>query len=120
MTWNSFVFPNSALTTATFSVASALDNQPLRIVGCCLTIILIIMWLFVLLLNFRAVIKKQILWPQRQEDRDSENSGGRAHASERDGVRRRHHMFKDRRLDSSYSAEPIFSDPEVGRSGRAG
>jgi tellurite resistance protein TehA-like permease len=71
MTWYSFVFPNTALTTATFAVARALDNnRPIQYVGCVLTVGLIITWLFVFSMMLRAVWLKQILWPQKQEDRD--------------------------------------------------
>jgi tellurite resistance protein TehA-like permease len=70
MTWYSFVFPNTALTTATFAVARALNgNQTIRYVGCAMTIALILMWLFVVIMNVRAVVIHQILWPQKQEDR---------------------------------------------------
>ncbi|PVI06121.1 hypothetical protein DM02DRAFT_610078 [Periconia macrospinosa] len=70
MTWFSFVFPNTALTTATFAVAKALDgNGSIRAVGCVMTICLVITWFFVFVMMIRAVIIKQILWPQKQEDR---------------------------------------------------
>ncbi|KAF2097117.1 C4-dicarboxylate transporter/malic acid transport protein, partial [Rhizodiscina lignyota] len=71
MTWFSFIFPNTALTTATFAVAKALDNsRPIEILGCVMTIGLIIFWFFVVFVMIRAVILKQILWPEKQEDRD--------------------------------------------------
>jgi len=71
MTWYSFIFPNTGLTTATFAVARALDNnRPIQYVGCALTVGLIITWLFVFGMMVRAVWLKQILWPQKQEDRD--------------------------------------------------
>ncbi|KAF2231618.1 putative C4-dicarboxylate/malic acid transporter [Viridothelium virens] len=70
MTWYSFVFPNTALVTATFAVAKALDNQAIRIFGCVLTCLLILTWLLVFSMMIRAVLTKQILWPQKQEDRD--------------------------------------------------
>ncbi|KAL0265286.1 hypothetical protein SLS55_001251 [Diplodia seriata] len=71
MTWYSFIFPNTALTTATFAVAKALDNnRPINIVGCVLTVGLIPLWLFVVFMQVRAVMNRQILWPQKQEDRD--------------------------------------------------
>lgn len=70
MTWYSFVFPNTALTTATFAIAKALNgNQAIRYVGCAMTIALIMMWMFVVVMNVRAVVIHQILWPQKQEDR---------------------------------------------------
>lgn len=71
MTWYSFIFPNTALTTATFAVAKALDyNHAIQILGLVMTVCLILMWFFVFFMMIRAVILKQILWPQKQEDRD--------------------------------------------------
>jgi C4-dicarboxylate transporter/malic acid transport protein len=70
MTWYSFIFPNTALTTATFAIARALNgNKPIEYVGCAMTIALICMWFFVVFMNVRAVIIRQILWPEKQEDR---------------------------------------------------
>jgi tellurite resistance protein TehA-like permease len=70
MTWYSFVFPNTALTTATFAIAKALNrNRPIEIVGCVMACGLIVVWGFVVVMMVRAVKMKQILWPQKQEDR---------------------------------------------------
>ena len=74
MTWYSFIFPNTALATATFAVARALNNQrSIQIVGAAMAVGLICMWVFVFAMMVRAVATKQILWPQMQEDR---NEGG--------------------------------------------
>lgn len=74
MTWYSFVFPNTALTTSTFAVATALSGQrSIQIIGCVMTVALIAAWFFVFGMMIRAVILKQILWPQMGEDR---NEGG--------------------------------------------
>ena len=71
MTWYSFVFPNTALTTATFAVATALDgNRAFQIVGCVLSVGLVVTWCFVFGTMIRAVVLRQVLWPQMQEDRD--------------------------------------------------
>ncbi|EKG20145.1 C4-dicarboxylate transporter/malic acid transport protein [Macrophomina phaseolina MS6] len=71
MTWYSFIFPNTALTTATFSVAKALNNNhAINVVGCVLTVGLIPLWFFVVYMQIRALLTRQIMWPQKQEDRD--------------------------------------------------
>jgi len=90
LTWYSFIFPNTGLTvsstppplhslylsltftqTATFAVARALDHcRPIRILGCVFTCLLVAGWFFVFGMMIRAVILKDILWPQKQEDRD--------------------------------------------------
>lgn len=81
MTFYSYIFPNTALTTATFAIAKALDNRPIKILGCVMTILLIIAWLAIFIMMIRAVINKDILWPQKQEDR--EEGGWRKESSER-------------------------------------
>jgi tellurite resistance protein TehA-like permease len=70
MTWYSFIFPNTALTTATFAIAKALDgNRPIQYVGCAMTVCLVVAWFLVFGMMVRAVLLKQVLWPQKQEDR---------------------------------------------------
>ncbi|KAH9871710.1 hypothetical protein J1614_005966 [Plenodomus biglobosus] len=86
MTWYSFIFPNTALTTATFAVARALDgNAAIRVLGCVMTVGLVIMWFFVVGMNVRAVVVRQILWPEKQEDR---TEGGWTQQSAEDQERR--------------------------------
>ncbi|KAF1978466.1 hypothetical protein BU23DRAFT_549900 [Bimuria novae-zelandiae CBS 107.79] len=88
MTWYSFVFPNTALTTATFAIARALDrNRPIQYVGCAMTIMLVITWLLVFGMMFRAVKIHQVLWPQKQEDR---TEGGWKQQSAEEQRRRRY------------------------------
>ncbi|EON65264.1 hypothetical protein W97_04502 [Coniosporium apollinis CBS 100218] len=71
MSWYSFIFPNTALITATFAVATALQgNTGFRVLGCILTVLLIATWGWVFGMMVRAVVLKQILWPEMQEDRD--------------------------------------------------
>ena len=70
MTWFSFVFPNTALVTATFAVGDAFDSVVIQIVGCVMTCILIIVWIVVFGMMIRAIKLKHILWPQKGEDKD--------------------------------------------------
>ncbi len=70
LTWFSFVFPNTALITATFAVGKAFDSKAIQIVGCVMTPILIFVWFLVFGMMIRAIILKQILWPQKGEDKD--------------------------------------------------
>lgn len=70
MSWFSFVFPNTALITATFAIGKAFKARAIQIIGCVLTPILILVWIFVFIMMVRAIILKQILWPQKDEDRD--------------------------------------------------
>ncbi|MCJ1323288.1 hypothetical protein MMC15_008643 [Xylographa vitiligo] len=70
MTWYSFIFPNTALVTATFAVGTAFSSNVIQIVGCVMSCILIVAWFFVFGMMIRAIIHKQILWPQKGEDKD--------------------------------------------------
>jgi len=70
MTWFSFVFPQTALVTATFAIGKAFDAYSIQVVACALTCLLIAMWFFVVTMMIRAILKKQILWPQKGEDKD--------------------------------------------------
>ncbi|KAL8737420.1 MAG: hypothetical protein Q9181_001699 [Wetmoreana brouardii] len=70
MTWFSFVFPNTALITATFAVGKAFQSKAIQVIGCVMTVCLIIAWFLVFGMMIRAIILKQILWPQKGEDKD--------------------------------------------------
>lgn len=82
MTWYSYVFPNTALCTATFAIAKALDSRAINILGCVMTCVLICIWVTVSVCMVRAVVVKDILWPQKQEDRDEGGWKGRVGQSE--------------------------------------
>ena len=69
MTWYSFIFPQTALTTATFQVGNAFDVKAIKIIGCVMTVALIVVWFIVVASMFKAVVNKQILWPEKGEDK---------------------------------------------------
>ncbi|KAL8939780.1 MAG: hypothetical protein Q9216_003167 [Gyalolechia sp. 2 TL-2023] len=70
MTWFSFIFPNTALITATFAVGKAFQSRGIQITGCVMTVFLLITWFAVMGMMFRAIKLKHILWPQTGEDKD--------------------------------------------------
>ena len=70
MTWVSYVFPQTALITATLAVGRAFDSRAIQIIGCVMTPMLIAMWFFVCGMMIRAIYLRQILWPQKGEDKD--------------------------------------------------
>ncbi|KAF6221925.1 hypothetical protein HO133_001893 [Letharia lupina] len=70
MTWYSYVFPNTALVTSTFAIGKAFNSRAIQIIGCVMTAILILTWFFVVGMMVRAIMLKQILWPQKGEDKD--------------------------------------------------
>ena len=73
MNWFSFIFPNTALTTATFAISKAFNSPAIAIIGCVMTCLLVLTWVWVVFMMFRAIYLRQILWPQKGEDR---NEGG--------------------------------------------
>jgi tellurite resistance protein TehA-like permease len=70
MTWFSFIFPNTALVTATFAIGKAFSCKPINIIGCVAVFPLLLMYFFVCYMMIRAILIRQILWPQKGEDRD--------------------------------------------------
>ncbi|KAK5954892.1 hypothetical protein OHC33_003571 [Knufia fluminis] len=70
MTWYSYIFPQTALTTATFRVAEAFEIHALNFLGCVMTGLLVALWFFVVTMMIRAIMLKHILWPEKGEDRE--------------------------------------------------
>jgi tellurite resistance protein TehA-like permease len=70
MAWFSFVFPNTALITATFAIGKAFSCKPIQIIGLVMTVLLILMYFFVCYMMIRAIRLRHILWPQKGEDKD--------------------------------------------------
>lgn len=64
MTFFSFVFPNTALVTATYQIGRAFDCRPIEIVGCVLTGILILVWTAVFGMMIRCIVRRELLWPK--------------------------------------------------------
>lgn len=69
MTWWSFVFPNTALVTATTALANALDSQGLKIFGCVMAALLIVVWVLVFVRMLKALWVGEVLWPKGLESR---------------------------------------------------
>ncbi|KAI8959564.1 voltage-dependent anion channel [Daldinia sp. FL1419] len=69
MTWWSFVFPNTALVTATLALAAALGSTGLRIAGCVMAALLIVVWLLVFVSMLRCLCTKELLWPKELESK---------------------------------------------------
>ncbi|KAI5925461.1 voltage-dependent anion channel [Camillea tinctor] len=67
MTWWSFVFPNTALITATEALATAIDSSGMRIFGCVMAAILIVVWALIFATMIRCLWRKELLWPKDLE-----------------------------------------------------
>lgn len=68
ITWFSFVFPNTAMVTATFSLGTALKNDGLKIFGCVLAACLVLVWIIVFACVVRNLRNKKLLWPKDEDD----------------------------------------------------
>ncbi|KAH8698732.1 voltage-dependent anion channel [Talaromyces proteolyticus] len=62
MTWFSFIFPNTALISATFAIGKAFSCKPIQIIGLVWTISLVLLYIFVCFMMVRAVKLRHILW----------------------------------------------------------
>ncbi|KAH9896262.1 voltage-dependent anion channel-domain-containing protein [Xylariomycetidae sp. FL2044] len=67
MTWWSFVFPNTALVTATLQLSAALGSSGLRIFGCVMAAALILVWCLVFITMIRCLLRRELLWPKELE-----------------------------------------------------
>ncbi|KAI1330766.1 voltage-dependent anion channel-domain-containing protein [Xylariaceae sp. FL0255] len=67
MTWWSFVFPNTALTTATMALARALDSTGLHIFTIVETAVLVAVWALVFCTMVKGLWKRELLWPRDLE-----------------------------------------------------
>ncbi|KAK4241041.1 malic acid transport protein [Achaetomium macrosporum] len=67
MTWFSFVFPNTALVTATEALGSAFDSPGLKIFGCVLTVCLVLVWVLVFTKMIRCLWRRELLWPKEED-----------------------------------------------------
>lgn len=66
MTFFSFVFPNTALVTATFQIGRAFGCRELEIVGCVMAALLVVVWAVVFGMMIRCVLQKKLLWPKEE------------------------------------------------------
>jgi len=80
LNWWAFVFPNVGLTIALIQIANVLGSNGIKGVCSALTIILVILWIFVALMNVRAVWRGDILW--QGMDEDMEDIEGHGHNEE--------------------------------------
>ncbi|KAA8642257.1 tellurite-resistance/dicarboxylate transporter family protein [Aspergillus tanneri] len=68
LNWWAMVFPNTGFTLATITLGNALHSRAVQWVGTAMSICIVCMFLFVLVNNVRAVIRKDIMFPGKDED----------------------------------------------------
>lgn len=61
--WWAFVFPNAGLTLAAIQIENVMGSDGIKGVTSGMTIVLVIAWLFVAVMNIKAVWERKILWP---------------------------------------------------------
>ena len=71
LVWWAFVFPNIGFTICTINIGEALMSEGILWAGSVMTVLVVAAWLFVGFFHFRAVVKKDILWPGKDEDHDA-------------------------------------------------
>ncbi|GKT56976.1 C4-dicarboxylate transporter malic acid transporter [Colletotrichum tofieldiae] len=64
MTWWSFVFPNTALITATTALGKVFQNNGLQIFGCVMAACLIVVWIIVFVTMIQCLYQRELLWPK--------------------------------------------------------
>lgn len=68
LNWWAMVFPNTGFTLATITLANALNSPGIKWFGTAMSICIVCMFLFVLVSNVRAVLRKDIMFPGKDED----------------------------------------------------
>lgn len=66
--WWATVFPNTGFTLASISIAKEFDSVAVRWATVAMSIIMVVVYLFVLVNHIRAVIRQDIMYPGRDED----------------------------------------------------
>ncbi|KAL7944441.1 voltage-dependent anion channel domain-containing protein [Trichoderma barbatum] len=64
MTWWSFVFPNTALVTATEIMGNIFESRGLQLFGCAMTIALVIAWVSIFSIMVACIKRRKLLWPK--------------------------------------------------------
>ncbi|KAL6913410.1 hypothetical protein FSHL1_011086 [Fusarium sambucinum] len=67
MTWWSFVFPNTALVTATSVMGKIFDNNGLHIFASVMTVAIIIVWIIIFARMCWSLKTKKLLWPRDEK-----------------------------------------------------
>jgi len=65
-----FIFPNAGMTVAAIQIGNVLNSTGIKAVTSGMTILLVLTWLLVAAATIRGLIKKQILWPGKDEDEE--------------------------------------------------
>lgn len=67
LVWYASIFPNVGFTAVTISIGESLHSAPIKCLGSAMTICLVIIYLFIVFMHSRAILKGQILWPWKED-----------------------------------------------------
>lgn len=65
------IFPNVGFTIATISIGKGLYSNAILWVASMMTVLLVATYLFIIIMHARAVYRRDILWPGKDEDKDT-------------------------------------------------
>lgn len=71
LVWYSMIFPNVGFTIATISIGKGLYSNAILWVASAMTIVLVAVYLFILIMHARALYRGDILWPGKDEDKET-------------------------------------------------
>ncbi|KAF1943904.1 hypothetical protein EJ02DRAFT_452942 [Clathrospora elynae] len=80
-----FIFPNVGLTIALIQIADALQSPGIKGVCSAATIILVMLWIWVAILNVKSLFEKKVLWPGMDEDMEGIEEHGPKSGDEEEG-----------------------------------
>jgi tellurite resistance protein TehA-like permease len=69
LVWWALVFPNIALALVTGRIGERLESRGIMGIASAMAVLLVVAWLFVAVLNLRAVVVGQIMTPGKDEDK---------------------------------------------------
>jgi tellurite resistance protein TehA-like permease len=70
LSWWAFVFPNVGFTLCTSAIGRELESEAILWVASGMTIALVLIWMVAVVGCIRAVWRREIVWPGRDEDKD--------------------------------------------------
>jgi tellurite resistance protein TehA-like permease len=83
LNWWAFIFPNVGLIIALQQIAEALDLNSVQVICSGATIFMAVLWFFVAYMNVRGVLRRELLWPGKDED--MEDMEGEPEEEQEDG-----------------------------------
>jgi tellurite resistance protein TehA-like permease len=70
LNWWAFIFPNVGLVIALLQIAEALKLSSVQMICSGATFLLVLAWVFLAVMNVRALVQKEVLWPGQDEGMD--------------------------------------------------